>query len=121
MAQKINQKQYGKKYSTTEQLTGDVWIDGKPIYRKTINTGAMPNNTSKNVAHGITGISAIVRIYGYAYGASVGWTPLPYMESGSNVGYSARLVVSSTNISFRTYSDSSGLTSSYTTLEYTKT
>lgn len=25
----------GKKYSTSEVRTGDVWIDGKPIYRKT--------------------------------------------------------------------------------------
>lgn len=30
--QRINSKQFGTTYSTTEQLTGDVWVDGKPIY-----------------------------------------------------------------------------------------
>ena len=28
----------GKVYSTTEVKTGDVWIDGKPIYKKTVST-----------------------------------------------------------------------------------
>ena len=31
-------------YSTTERLVGK-WINGKPIYRKTISIDALPNNT----------------------------------------------------------------------------
>ena len=31
-------------YSTTEQWTGDYWIDGKPIYRKVIAT-TFPNSS----------------------------------------------------------------------------
>ena len=38
-------------YSTDEVKTDEKWIDGKPIYRKTIICGALPNNTTKNVAH----------------------------------------------------------------------
>lgn len=33
-------------YSITEQPTGQKWIDGKPIYKKTINyNGVMDNNS----------------------------------------------------------------------------
>ena len=45
----------GQSYSTTEQLTGGTWIDGKPIYRKvlkvttafTINSSGWTDVTSK--------------------------------------------------------------------------
>lgn len=53
-SQQITDRQKKITYSTTEQLTGDVWIDGKPKYRKTINIGALPNNTTKTVAHYVT-------------------------------------------------------------------
>lgn len=31
------------KYSTSEVLTGDTWIDGKPIYLKVIDWGTIPS------------------------------------------------------------------------------
>ena len=40
-------------YSTDEVETGMYWIDGKPIYRKVINCGALPNNAAKDTAHNI--------------------------------------------------------------------
>lgn len=43
-------------FSTTEVNTGQTWIDGSPIYRKVVEFGALPNNTTKVVAHGITGL-----------------------------------------------------------------
>ena len=57
------------KYKTTEQDTGQKWIDGRPIYRKvvrgTVNmTGGF--NTS-NLPHGIQGLSnrwELIRYYG---------------------------------------------------------
>ena len=30
-------------YSTDEVKTNKVWIDGKPIYRKVVDCGALPN------------------------------------------------------------------------------
>ena len=36
----------GVKYSTTEVKTGDVWINGKPIYRKTWDLTLTKNSTS---------------------------------------------------------------------------
>lgn len=52
-------------YSTTEQIVGK-WIDGKPLYRKVINFGTLPNNTTKNVAHGISNVDKTTRLYGTA-------------------------------------------------------
>ena len=40
-------------HSNIEQKTGETWIDGKPIYTKTINTGALKPSSAKNVAHNI--------------------------------------------------------------------
>ena len=49
-------------YSTTEQDTGFKWIDGKAIYKRTVNFGTLPNNTYKSVNHGITSIDRFVTI-----------------------------------------------------------
>lgn len=52
-------------YSTTETKTGATWIDGKPIYRKTI-TGTAPStaNTEKGFAIGAP-VSTFVSISGF--------------------------------------------------------
>jgi len=51
-------------YSLSEQWTGGYWIDGKKIYRKTINLGTLPNNTSKTVPHNILNISTKIMLSG---------------------------------------------------------
>lgn len=43
-----------------EQITNEKWVDGKRIYQKIIDIGALPNATTKNVTHGITGVSTVV-------------------------------------------------------------
>ena len=46
-------------YSTSEQVVG-TWIDGKPLYQKTIEwTYEFPNNNSKNVPLSTLGLSGI--------------------------------------------------------------
>jgi hypothetical protein len=47
-------------YSLTEQDTGRKWVDGKSIFQKTVAIAAGPNNSTVNVAHGITGLDTIV-------------------------------------------------------------
>ena len=49
-------------YSTSEVDTGFTWIDGKHIYKKTINFGALPNNDTKRVDHGVTNIDRIIQV-----------------------------------------------------------
>ncbi len=53
-------------YSTAEHLTGARWIDGKPIYRKVIDSGSLPD-TIKNINPEIDNLGIIVdmRLMGY--------------------------------------------------------
>lgn len=44
--------------STEEQPTNQKWIDGKQIYRKVVEFGAVPVSTG-NIAHGITSLDTI--------------------------------------------------------------
>jgi len=41
-------------YSTNEILTGGMWIDGKPIYRKVISFSATSSETSVNINHNLS-------------------------------------------------------------------
>lgn len=50
----------GNQIYSTEEMKIGTWLDGKPVYRKCIEIGSMPNNTSRNVPHNITNISTIV-------------------------------------------------------------
>jgi len=105
-------------YSTSEISTGTIWIDNKPIYKKTVSTGAMPNNTRKQVAHGISNLGFIISMSGAAYGSST-FVPIPYTDTtaSSSVG----LFADSNNIILFTGANMSYLTTSYVTLYYTKT
>jgi len=60
-------KKEGIKYSTTEQVVGE-WIDGKPVYQKTI-TGITGTGNS-DVQHNISDIDTICNISGYVRWAS---------------------------------------------------
>ena len=109
----------GEVYSTDERVVGK-WIGGETIYQKTVNCGTLPNNTTKSVAHGISNLSHIIR--------SVGWTegdglksPLPYVAPSSDLSYSVSIRADTTNIIIQTSGDLSSFTTSYVTLQYTKT
>lgn len=104
-------------YSTTEVDTGQKWVDGKTIYKKTINFGALPNATSKKVAHNIASFSRVIRTEGvacYTNGVSL---PLPFVSNVQNA--SVELSVNSTEITIAAGTNRSGATA-YTTVYYTK-
>lgn len=108
-----------KKYSTEEVKTGETWIDGKPIYRKVISCGALPNSTSKFVNHNISDIDNS-RIYGFAVRTSDKREfPLPFSSADSNGN--VQLDLTSTQIQITTNVDRSSFNTSYVILEYTKT
>ena len=104
-------------YSTSETLTNKVWIDGKPIYRKVVETGTLPNNTVKYVAHGISNLSKVVSLTGMASNASYSLA-LPHI---SNSNFSVEVEIEGANIDISTLSNMSGYTSSFVVIEYTKT
>jgi len=101
-------------YSTAETLTNKTWVDGKPIYRKVVNCGALPNNATKTVAHGLPSPRTIVSISGFSAGL-----PLP-SPSTTSLGESVQMWIDGTNINIRTGSDRSAHTPSWVTIEYTK-
>lgn len=105
-------------YSTTEQNTGRLWIDGKTIYRKHVNLGSLTNTTPKSVAHGISNLSTVVSLTGFATNGTV-FLPLPlarYNNFASQIG----LYMDATNVVVEPGNDRTTYTG-YVVIEYTKT
>lgn len=105
-------------YSTTEQNTGRLWIDGKTIYRKHVNLGSLTNTTPKSVAHGISNLGTVVSLTGFATNGSV-FLPLPlarYNNFASQIG----LYMDTTNVVVEPGNDRTSYTG-YVVIEYTKT
>lgn len=69
-------------YSTSQEVACGTWIDGKTIYKKTINFGTLPNSTNKTVAHNISGFGDLVKIDGVAYNSNTGnYFPITFNDS----------------------------------------
>lgn len=105
-------------YSTTEVDTGFKWIDGKSIYKRTVDFGTLPNNTYKAVSHGITSIDRFVAVDTIVSDASGSAHAL-----NSAFGHTAAresIYITKTLIGIDTTSDRSAL-SAHVTMWYTKT
>lgn len=99
-------------YSTAEQIVG-TWIDGRPIYQKTISVGNVPANQQTTVQFGVT-VDNLIEAYGHA-----GAFPFPAAYT-VNPNYSVTFQgQTSTSIGIRTGSAAS-LTNAYLTIKYTK-
>lgn len=101
-------------FSTDEVLTNKVWVDGKAVYRKVVNCGALPNNATKTVAHGIPNPKTILRVHGFAVGI-----PVPCVTTTS-LPENVQLWVDGTNINLRTGTDRTAHNPTWVELEYTK-
>lgn len=108
-------------YSTNETVIG-IWVNNKPIYRKVIDFGALPNNTSKIINHNIENIEEFVSVKGIAHVTttdsfySMPFAGTPVTFSGAIVAVRATL----TELTVSTTNDRSTDTA-YVILEYTKT
>lgn len=100
-------------YSTEEREIG-VWTDGKPLYEKTIDFGAIPNSTSKSVAHNISNLDKVVSFDGVMI-SSDSFETVP---SGENSNF--RLTANDTNVNVVTSANWNDWSSSFITLRYTK-
>lgn len=107
-------------YSTNETLTNKVWIDGKPIYRKVIDCGSLPNATTKTVNHSITNMDSICLINGSSKDTSGYKITLPFLDI-NNPTYGVMIYVDNTKINLVCGDNKSSYTKSYVILEYTKT
>lgn len=110
------------KFSTDEQVIGE-WIDGKKIYQKTINCGAL-SGASKNVAHGISNIDIVLRAEGMYGNTSNGWGGNGNYYGNSSTDRSTNFVAFGGDKTYiRIYNGTAGnwITWCYVTLQYTKT
>ena len=106
-------------YSQNETDTGMIWFDGKKIYRKVIDCGALPNNSTKNVPMNITNLNQITDLTVTTTNPVENVTiQLPFTNIGKNCIEAYRR---GDNISLITNADWSAYTKTFAILEYTKT
>jgi len=106
-------------YSTTERVVGK-WIDGSDIYEKTVNTGALPNASTKEVAHGITDLGMVISIQGIALVTAANrFAPMPVINPGET-DLIAYFYIEGNNIIIKSDSNFTGYDNSYVTIKYTK-
>lgn len=101
-------------YSETEHRVG-TWINGKPLYRKVINFGALPNNSEKIIAHNISNIDTMITVRAISTDGLQKF-PIPFVAS--NFIY---IFATNSNITIGDNSNRSTFTTTYVILEYTKT
>lgn len=113
----------GDVYSTTERVVG-TWIDGKPVYEKTIDCGALPNAGVKTVSMNISeslSLCWIKEAFGINTTAGYGYVlPQVNPDQVSN-GISINANPGTKEIRIVTGIDRSSINVSYVTIRYTKT
>lgn len=103
-------------YSTSEKVIG-TWIDGKKLYRKIINFGALPNSSLKSVNHNISNLNKIVYLTGFAESSqNKGGITLPHATRTP-----IALYADTTTVDVLSTSDASAYTTTFIIIEYTKT
>lgn len=104
-------------YSYEERKVG-TWLDGKPLYEKTVDFGSLPNTTEVYKPHEIENVDTIWIHDGFVYNpeSRKDYDLLNYPNGNVSWHFS----VSTTNIYSSTFSNRSSL-SAIVTLRYTKT
>ena len=111
----------GDNYSTSEQTVG-YDTDGKPIYQKTIDFGALPNNISKMFAHSLANVDKIWIYDGYVSGTVLGLAGTLPLQNGISytAGATWSFYANRSYIYCDAHNDASGYAASVT-VRYTKT
>ena len=106
-----------KDYSEEEKIIGK-WIDGRPLYQKTVDCGLLPNNTQKQVTCEIENLKQIVSLSGIANSINKKeYKPLPYVHNYTTYNilteYRENYILINTTYDFSNYNG-------YVTIRYTK-
>lgn len=107
-------------YSLDEQFTGGTWINGKPVYQKTINYGALPSSAGdgeKN--HNIENVENIWIVEAYAITPAGNVLYLPFSGGSPGTDFIG-CRVNKTKVGFSVGMNRSNFTG-YMTIRYTKT
>ena len=79
-------------YSTTEKQVG-CYVDGKPLYQKTITSDVSQSTGSISIATGISDIDETVYFNGsWSYGTNSSWIPLPFSDDSNQTSISDSIV-----------------------------
>ena len=104
-------------YSTTEQKTGQKWIDGKDIYFKTVEIdNPVSTGTPTSVSHGAS-VDKIVKIDGYGATSGV-FIPVTYYAASN---YYAMVYASASDIIYDVKWNNTQFDKIVVTIYYTKT
>ncbi len=108
-------------YSYDERVVGK-WVDGKPLYEKTIDFGNLPNATIRSVPHEIENVDTIWLHDGFVYdplSKDIDVIPISYPSISSNAT-SLYFKVNHSSIKCNSAIDRTGL-SAIVSVRYTKT
>jgi len=119
----LNSKENGL-YEQIEQITGQSYFNndsnyGRPVYRRVIDFGALPNTASKSVNHGLDSSWAykFTRILAVSSDSTnKKYIPIPYASSTS--ADIVELSVDSSNVIITTGKDRTSFDTTYVVLEY---
>lgn len=107
-------------YSTNETVIG-TWVNNKPIYRKVIDFGTLPDAGFKSVAHGIENLEDMTKIIAVGKSSTGSFYPIPLVGNGAIFsGATATIRINATNVTIATTTNISAHTA-MVILEYTKT
>lgn len=129
IALSLNVKDSGY-YLNEEFVTGSLYFNAtssdplllRPVFRKVIDFGALPNAATKTVAHNLVPDTtwSFTRIYGCATDPiALSYLPLPYSASTA-VADNLEVYVDNTNVNVATGANYSAYTRTYIVLEYIK-
>lgn len=104
-------------WSTTEVETDWLWIDNRPVFRKAIAFGALPDTATKTVAHGIGDVFSAINMWMDGYALSGGDSFQATIPSGA---FQNTLALDDTDIIVITGFDMTFYDDSYCFIEYVK-
>ena len=106
-------------YTASEVKTGGTFIDGSPIYKKTIGPIDISTAADHSMAHNISNLDKFVKVEGIAISSAGAW-PLPFVITNDlNQAENIRLNATSANVWVNTRVARSGC-KAYVTVYYTK-
>lgn len=77
--------QQANDYSTTEMKTGMKWKDGRPIYRKVIETTSPSSANSWTQIATISNLRDIIKLEGWVYASNERILPIQFSEPNAEI------------------------------------
>lgn len=108
----------GQQFLPTFSNTTGSNANYRGVLRKVVDFGALPNATSKTVAHGITFNTnqSVTKLYAAATDPNTSWIPIPFASPTLNLNIS--LEMDTTNITITTGVDRTGYTRCFVIVEW---